>query len=231
VITQVAAGWHQDAGRAGDGLDEAGRNGVAPVEIGEPLQIVGELSTVHALARREAVLLKPGVPQVHDPRQSGAEALAVLHHPAERDAADVDAVVAALTAHEALALPLAAGAVVEQSDLHGRIDGFGAGVREEESVQVARRDVGEHARQLEGARMAVLERGPEIERPVLARDGVEDLAAAVPEGAAEETGTAVQQTVPSIIPEVHPLGPHQQPGPFRPARCPVLVPGLDDSVN
>jgi hypothetical protein len=225
---QVPPGRDQDSGRAGDRLDEARRDGVAPVEFGEALEILSEIFAMLALPRREAVLLEPGVAHVRDSRQAGAEALAVLHHPAQRDAADVDPVVAALAAHEALALPLTAGAVVEQSDLHGGVDRLGAGIRKEDAVQVAGCDVAQHARQLEGAGMAVLEGRPEIERPVLARDGVDDLGAAVAEGAAEQARTAVQQPVPAIVPEVHSLGPHQQPGilleePVRGERYPVVI--------
>ena len=57
-------------------------------------------------------------------RHHGAEGFAVLDHAGERHAADIDAVIGALAADEALALAVAPRAVIGERNLDRGIDGF-----------------------------------------------------------------------------------------------------------
>ena len=94
------------------------------------------------LALREGLLAAIiGVRQVVDAGQQRAEELAVVDDAADRDAAEADAVIAALAADEARALPLARHVPVGERDLERGVDRLGAGVAEEDVVEVARREL------------------------------------------------------------------------------------------
>ena len=68
----------------------------------EPLQLVGELGAVLRLAAREGVAREVvGVADVVDAGEQRAEHLAVGDDAADRDAAEIDAVIAALAADQA----------------------------------------------------------------------------------------------------------------------------------
>ena len=86
-----------------------------------------------------------------------AELLAVADDAADRDAAEADAVIAALAADEARARALALRAVIGERDLERGVDRLRARVAEEHVVEVARRERGEPLGELEGLRMAHLE--------------------------------------------------------------------------
>ena len=137
------------------------------------------------------------VRQVIDARQHRAEELAVVDHAADRDAAEADAVVAALAADQAGARAFAAHAVIGERDLERGVDRLGARVREEHVVEALRRDLGERVRELERrsggpsgtaarspssrsasltASVISLRPWPGVDAPE-ARDAVEDLAA------------------------------------------------------
>ena len=75
----------------------------------DALQVVGEVRAPFRLALRERLLLAVvGVRQMVDAGQQRAEQLAVVDDAADRDAAEADAVIAALAADEAGAAALAA---------------------------------------------------------------------------------------------------------------------------
>ena len=138
---QVALWRHQATVGTGNRLDDASGDGLGAVQVDEALQVVGELNTPGlGLAARELVIRQHGMAQMADAGQSGAKGLFVVDHAGHRDAAEVDAMVGALAADEARALPLAARTMVGQGDLQRRIDGLRAGVHEEHVVDVAGRE-------------------------------------------------------------------------------------------
>ena len=96
---EVALGRRQIAGRAGARLDDHGGDGRGIVQGNQPLELVGKLGAVLGLATGEGVPGRQmGMRQVIDSRQHRAELLAVVDHAADRDAAEADAMVAALAA-------------------------------------------------------------------------------------------------------------------------------------
>ncbi len=89
----------------------------------DPLQVVGEVGAMLGLALGEVVAWDAvGVGQMVDAGEQGAEILAVGRDPADRDAAEADAVIAALAADQPGLGPLASGAVVGQGDLKRGVD-------------------------------------------------------------------------------------------------------------
>ena len=94
-----------------------------------------------------------------DAAQRRPEGLAVADDAAHRDAAEVDAVVAALAADQPGARAFAARAVVGDGDLQRRVHRLGAGVGEEHLVQPAGRELHEALGQLEGLGCAMLKGG------------------------------------------------------------------------
>ncbi len=61
-----------------------------------------------------------------DAREERAEVLAVVDHAADRNAAEADAVIAALAADEARARALPAHVMIGERDLERRVAGLGA---------------------------------------------------------------------------------------------------------
>src|SRR5688572_10009857 len=120
------------------------------------------------------------MPQVvYAGHQHAAVRLAVGGDPAERGAAEVDAVVGALAADEAGARGLPPQAMVRDGDLDRGVHGFGARVGEEYLLHALRRDRGDSLRESEGQRMPEGERGSEIQLAGLAPDRLDDARAAV----------------------------------------------------
>ena len=119
------------------------------------------------------------VRQVVDAGQQRAEHLAVGDDAADRDAAEIDAVIAALAADQAGARALALGAVVGERDLQRGVDRFRTGIGEEHMVQARRRDVDQPVGELEDDRMAHLEGRRVVELGRLLLDRLGDLRAAV----------------------------------------------------
>src|SRR4029077_3387016 len=127
------------------------------IEVDEALQVIGELRPLLGLADGETVLWQPGMAHMGDTGQDGTEGLPVADHARQRDTADIDAMIGTLSADEALTLAFAAYPVIGEGDLDGRIDRFGAGIAEEDVVEIARHQIRHLAGQLEGGRMRHLE--------------------------------------------------------------------------
>ena len=78
-----------------------------------------------------------------DAGEQRAEELAVVDHAADRNAAEADAVIAALAADQALARAAPAHVVIGEGDLQRRVGRLRAGVGEEDMVEVGRSELGE----------------------------------------------------------------------------------------
>src|SRR4029450_1258410 len=95
------------------------------------------------------VLAIVGRGQMVDAGEQRAEHPAVGDDAADRDAAEADAVIAALAADQTRARALTADVVVGERDLQRAVDGFRTGIAEEHAIEVARRQLCDTARQLE----------------------------------------------------------------------------------
>src|SRR5206468_1786735 len=99
---QVALRRNEHAGRAGDRLDDDGGDARWVVQDREPLQIVGKLRAVLRLAAAKGVARQVvRVAQMIDARHECAKRLAIGADAANRSAAEVYAVIAALAADKA----------------------------------------------------------------------------------------------------------------------------------
>ncbi len=150
------------------------------------------------------------VPQVIHARQHGAEELAVVDHAADGDAAEADAVIAALAADQAAARALAAHAVVRDRDLERGVHGLRSRVREEHTVEALGRDLDERARELERDRVPHLERRGVIHLRDLLRDRLGDFPAAVAGVDAPQARRGVEHLAAFRGPVVEALGAGEQ---------------------
>src|SRR5258706_7189084 len=99
---EIPARRRQQARRARDRLDDDRGDGRRIVQRAKALQVFGELGAMRRQSAGESVACDVvRVPDVVDPGNSGSEGLAVVAQAADRDAAEVHAVVAALAANEA----------------------------------------------------------------------------------------------------------------------------------
>ena len=214
-LLQITLGRRQDAGRARHRLDDDGGDGGGIVQVDEPGQFVGQMRAPLRLALGEGLLgAVVGRLQVVDALQHVAELLAVGDHAADRDAAEADAVIAALAADEARARALAAGLVIGERDLERGVDGLAARVGEEGIVEIARRQQRQPRCQLEHLGVAVLEgrRVVELGRHLL--DGLDDRLAAVAGVDAEEARGGVDHLGAVGLEVVHALGAGEQARPL-----------------
>src|SRR5205823_10680099 len=98
-----------------------------------------------------------------DTGDAGPELAPVVDHAGERHAAEIYAVIGALTRDEHAAAALTTRVVVGERDLHRRVDRLGARVHEEDAVQITGRELGHALCQLETLRMATQEWSDEVE--------------------------------------------------------------------
>ena len=147
-----------------------------------------------------------GVRQVVDAGQERAEHLAVGDDAADRDAAEIDAVIAALAPDQPEPRALALGAVIGERDLQRGVDRFRPRIGEEHMVHALGRDVDQPVGQFEHDRMAHLECRRVIELRRLLLDRLGDLGPAVAGIDAPEPGCAVEDLAPVARRVVHVLG-------------------------
>ena len=210
---EIALRRRKNARGSGHGLDDHGGDGGGVVQRDDALQLVGEMRAPFRLAAGEGLFgAVIGVGQMVDARQQRAEELAVLDDAAHRDAAEADAVIAALAADQARLAALALHVPIGQRHLEGRIHGLGARVAEEDVVQVARGELGEARGEGEAARMAELERRRIVELLRLGLDGGRDLVPVMARIAAPQAGGAVDHLAAVRGVVVHALGAGDHPG-------------------
>jgi hypothetical protein len=122
---QVTDRRNQHAGGACDRLDDDRGHRRRIMQRQDALQVVGQMSAPLRLPFGESIVGEVvGMRQVIDTGEHGPEMLAIARDAADRDTAEADAVIAALAADQAGALPLAAHAVIGQCNLERGIDGL-----------------------------------------------------------------------------------------------------------
>jgi hypothetical protein len=210
---QIALGRDQHAGRAGHRLDDHRGDVAGVVQGDDAFQRVGQLGPVLRLALAEQVAGHAvGVGQVVDAGQQRAEIHPVLGDAAHRNAAEADAVIAALAADQPGLGPLAPRPVVGQGDLQGGVDRLRARAGEEDPVQARRGDLGDAAGEGEGRRVAHVEAGGEVHLAGLAADRLDDLRTVMAGVDAPQARGGVQHLAAVGRGVVHALGAAQHPG-------------------
>ena len=133
-----------------------------------------------------------GVGQMIDAGQQAAEGLAVGDDAADGDAAEADAVIAALAPDQPRARALAADAVIGDRHLEGGVDRFRSGIGEEDMVEIRAQQIGEARGEFEDRGMAHLEGRRVVEAADLIAHRFHDLAPAMAGIDAPEARRAVQ---------------------------------------
>ena len=124
----------------------------------QPVELVGEMRAPFRLADGEGLFgAVIGACEVIDAGEQRAELLAIGDDAADGDAAEADAVIAALAADQPHPRGVAAHVMVGERDLQRGIDRLRAGIAEEHVIEVAGRQRGDAAGQLEGLGMGELE--------------------------------------------------------------------------
>ena len=201
---QVADRRGQNAGAAGDGLDDDRGDVRRIVQRHQALEFVRQVRAMLRQAAAEGVLRQvQRVRQVVDAGELRAEPLAVVDHAADGDAAEADAMVAALAADQARTRALAADAVVGQRDLERSVHSLAAGVDEERMRHAGGGQLDERVGEVEAERVAHLEGGRELHLLDLLRHGGGDLAARVASVDTPEPGHAVEHLAALRRPVVH----------------------------
>ena len=218
---QIALGRRQHAGRTRHRLDDDGGDGRGVVQADDPLERVGEMAAPFRLALGEGLMFAAvGGRQMVGSGQQGAEELAVVDHAADGNAAEADAVIAALAADQALPRAVAAHVVVGDRDFQRGVGGFRSRIGEEDMVEIARREFGDARGELECERMRELEGRREIQFGGLALDRGDDGGPIVAGVAAPERRGRVENLTPLGGVIVHVLRFGNQPRPLleRPVR-------------
>jgi hypothetical protein len=170
----------------------------------ESLELVGQVRAVFRLAARVRV---PGdvvrVRQVVDAGQPRAEPLAVVDHAADGNAAETDAVVAALATDQARARAFTTCTLVGERDLERGVDRLRPRVREEDVTQSVRQPVHDVVGELERGRVPHLEGRRVFHGGDLPAHRLRDLLAAVACVDAPEPRHRVQDLPPVRRPVVH----------------------------
>src|SRR6266540_3320644 len=208
---QIALGRGQHAGRSRHRLDDHGGDGRGVVQRDDALELVGQMPAPVRLTLAEGLMLAAvGRRQMVDAGEQRAEQFAVVDHAADRNAAEADAVVAALTPDQAGARAFAAHVVIGERDLERGVDRLRAGIAEEHVVEVAGRERGDSARELERLGMGELKRRRVVERGRLRLDRRNDRIAIVPGIGAPHAGGAVEHGAPVGGVVMHVLGARDQ---------------------
>ena len=138
--------------------------------------------------------------------QSHAELLAVGDHAADRDAAEADAVIAALAADQPHPRRIAAHSVIGERDLQRGIDRLRTGIAKKDMIEIARRQLGDAGGQFKRLRMAELEGRREIHFRCLFLDRGDDRRAVMPGVGAPQAGGSVEDLAAVRREVVHVLG-------------------------
>ena len=166
---QITLWRRQHAGRSGHRLDDNRGDGRRAVQCDDALELVGKVRAPFRLTLGEGLMLAAvGRRQMVDAGQQRAEEFAVVDNAANRNAAEADAVIAALAADQAGARAFAADVVVGERNLERGVDRLRAGIAEKHAVEVGRRQRRDPARQLERFGMREMERRRVIELRCLA---------------------------------------------------------------
>ncbi len=119
---QVSHRRRQHPGRTREGLHDHRRDGLGSPQRHDPFQVVREIGARRRLAAGEGRSCKiEGMRQMVHARQDN-EGFRVPGDPADRDAAESDAMIAPLTADEAAPALSSKRMVVRQGDLQGAVD-------------------------------------------------------------------------------------------------------------
>ena len=173
----------------------------------QAVEFVGEMAAPLRLADGEGLLgAVIGRAQMIDAGEQRAEHLAVADDAADGDAAEADAVIAALAPDQPHARGVAAHVVKGQRDLERGVDRLRAGIAEEHMVEVAGRERGDAARQLERLGVRELEGRRVVHLGRLALDRRDDRVAVMAGIGAPQAGGAVDQLAPVRREIVHVLG-------------------------
>ena len=173
------------------------------------------MSAPFRLTNGEGLLLTiVGCRQMVDTGNQRTELFAVVDDAAHRNAAEPDAMIAAFAADQPDARRVAPHIMIGQRDLERGINCFGAGIAEENMVEIAGSQCGDTARQLEGLGVRELERRRVVERRRFALDGDNDLLAVVPGIGAPEARRAIDELAPVAGAVMHILGADDEPRPF-----------------
>ena len=157
-LCEIAFRRRQHAGRRRDRLDDHRGDGRGVVQRDQAIEFVRKVPAPFRLADGEGLLgAVIGRRQVIDAGDQRAEHLAVADDAADRDAAEADAVIAALAADQPHARGVAAHVVKGERDLERGVDRLRAGIAEEHVVEVAGGERGDAARQFERLRVRELE--------------------------------------------------------------------------
>src|SRR5499433_2906787 len=209
---QVALGCGQHAGGARHRLDDHGGDGGGVVQRDDALELVGQMGAPLGLALAEGLVLAVvGRRQMVDAGEQRAEQFAIVDHAADRNAAEADAVVAALAPDQARARAFAAHVVIGERDLERGVHRLRARIAEEHVVEVAGRERGNPARKLERLGMGELKGRRVVERGRFRLDRRNDGVAIVPGVGAPHAGGAVEHGAPVGGVVMHVLGARDQP--------------------
>ena len=208
---EIAPGRGQDAGRSSHRLDDH-RGDLAGAALGDDAQeVVRQLGAMLGLTAREGVALGiVGVAEVIDLGQQGSEGGAVIGDPADRKAAEIDPVIAALAPDQPHALGLAAGDVIGAGDLQRGVSGLASGIDEEDVAYAVGEDACQRLRRLERERVTHLERRGVVELDHRGRNRVGDLTAPVAGVDAPQARGAIQHLAAVGREIMHTLGAGEQ---------------------
>jgi hypothetical protein len=194
---QIADRRCDHARRALHRLDDDRGDGRRVVKGDEPAELVGEVRAPgrHPARERHLGRIVRMRQMVDAGKLRRGKHLAVGDHPADRDAAEADAVIAALAADEAGARGLALHAVVSERDLQRGVDRLGARVDEEHVIEPVRRHRGDAVGEPERARVTHLERRAVVDGLELALECRADARMRVTEAHAPKPVQTIEQSV------------------------------------
>src|SRR6185437_8511313 len=169
------------------------------------------------------------VPHVDDAGDARTVFAPVIDDARQRDTAEVDAVIRTLARNEHRAAALPARLVIGERGLHRRVDRFGAGIDEENVLEIAGRQLGDARGELEALRMPAQERR-EVQFAELPMYRFGDLLAAMARRDAKEARRRVDDLVAAVVVVVHAFGAYDDPRiglevAIRRERHPQLVEG------